>query len=99
VPTTRNLSIALASCLGLALTAAPIWAADAPAPAKKADAAAAKPAADPNAPKAPESLSDSPYSNGPPAVTGGYTDTTQGGKKGSGDPNAIPPPAGAAAPK
>jgi hypothetical protein len=48
----------------------------------------------------PSNLSDSPYANGAPAVTGGYTDTTQGGKKGSGDPNAIPPmaPGGAGQP-
>jgi hypothetical protein len=107
VPTTRNLSIALASCLGLALTT-PLWAADGAATAKNpaagSSASDAKPAAaakDPNAPAMPSSLSDSPYANGAPAVTGGYTDTTQGGKKGSGDPNAIPPgvgPGGAAQP-
>lgn len=33
------------------------------------------------------SISDSPYSGGPPPVTGGFTDTWQGGKKTSG---AIP---------
>lgn len=103
MPTTRNLSIALASCLGLALTTTPLWAADDAATAKKPAAGSsaasdAKPAAgaasaakDPNAPAMPANLSDSPYANGAPAVTGGYTDTTQGGKKGSGDPNAIPP--------
>ena len=37
------------------------------------------------------SMSDSPYKNGPPPITGGYTDTSQGGTKGSGDPLAIPP--------
>src|SRR5687767_14725139 len=38
-----------------------------------------------------KSLSDSPYANGAPPITGGFTDTTQGGKKTSGDPLAIPP--------
>lgn len=33
------------------------------------------------------SISDSPYEKGPPATTGGFTDTWQGGKKTSG---AIP---------
>jgi hypothetical protein len=101
VPTTRNFSIALASCLGLALATTPLWAADGAAAAKKpADGASAASdakstagaAKDSSAPAMPSSLSDSPYANGAPAVTGGYTDTTQGGKKGSGDPNAIPPP-------
>ena len=39
------------------------------------------------------SISDSPYTNGPPPITGGYTDTSQRGTKGSGDPNALPPSA------
>jgi hypothetical protein len=39
------------------------------------------------------SITDSPYANGPPAITGGYTDTSQGGKKTSGDPQALPPSA------
>jgi membrane protein involved in colicin uptake len=95
-----NLSITLAACLGLALVATPVFAADAPAktaadakkPAADAKAAAAKPAAkDPNAPAMPANLSDSPYGNGAPAITGGYTDTSQGGTKGSGDPLAAPP--------
>ena len=75
VQTRRKISIALASCLGLALAASPLLAADTPAePAKD------KP-----------SLSDSPYKNGPPPITGGYTDTSQGGTKGSGDMQALPP--------
>jgi hypothetical protein len=107
VPTTRNLSIALASCLGLALVTTPLRAADGEATAKKPAAGspdakpaggAAAPAKDPSAPAMPANLSDSPYATGAPAVTGGYTDTTQGGKKGSGDPNAIPPMGGAGQP-
>ena len=43
------------------------------------------------------SATDSPYKNGPPPITGGYTDTSQGGAKGSGDPAALPPNVGAAA--
>ncbi len=39
------------------------------------------------------SITDSPYTNGPPAITGGYTDTSQGGAKTSGDPQALPPSA------
>ena len=34
---------------------------------------------------------DTPYSGGPPPVTDGYTDTSQGGTKTSGDA-PIPPP-------
>ena len=41
------------------------------------------------------SITDSPYQNGPPAVTGGYTDTSQGGAKTSGD-MPVPPPSSAA---
>src|SRR5262249_38745095 len=41
------------------------------------------------------SITDSPYTNGPPPITGGYTDTSQGGTKGSGDPQALPPSAAA----
>jgi hypothetical protein len=39
------------------------------------------------------SMSDSPYKNGPPPITGGYTDTSQGGTKGSGEmpPNPMAP--------
>jgi hypothetical protein len=37
------------------------------------------------------SITDSPYTNGPPAITGGYTDTSQGGAKTSGDMAASPP--------
>jgi len=37
------------------------------------------------------SLTDSPYKNGPPPVSGGYTDTTQGGAKTSGDMPVLPP--------
>jgi hypothetical protein len=37
------------------------------------------------------SITDSPYTNGPPAITGGYTDTSQGGTKTSGDMAASPP--------
>jgi hypothetical protein len=37
------------------------------------------------------SMSDSPYKNGPPPITGGYTDTTQGGTKTSGDMPVMPP--------
>ena len=83
-------------------------AADAKKPAADAkaaagsSAAAAKPAAkDPNAPAMPANLSDSPYATGAPAITGGFTDTSQGGTKGSGDPLAVPPgvrPGGAQAP-
>ena len=47
-------------------------------------------AEDAKAPSKP-SMSDSPYKNGAPPITGGYTDTSQGGTKGSGDPLAIPP--------
>lgn len=36
------------------------------------------------------SSSSSPYDSGPPPVTDGYTDTSQGGTKGSGDA-PIPP--------
>jgi hypothetical protein len=46
----------------------------------------------------PSNLADSPYANGAPVVTGGYTDTTQGGKKSSGDPNALPPGVGGGQP-
>jgi hypothetical protein len=42
---------------------------------------------------------DSPYKNGPPPVTGAYTDTSQGGTKGSGDPAAMPPNVSASAAK
>lgn len=55
--------------------------------AEDAKKPAAKPAAQPTPEKKP-SLSDSPYSGGPPPITGGFTDTWQGGKKTSG---AIPP--------
>ena len=48
---------------------------------------AQKPAAQPT-PEKKASISDSPYSGGPPPITGGHTDTWQGGKKTSG---AIPP--------
>ncbi|HUE40283.1 MAG TPA: hypothetical protein VMR29_12310 [Candidatus Binatia bacterium] len=37
------------------------------------------------------SLTDSPYKNGPPPVSGGYTDTSQGGTKTSGDMPVAPP--------
>jgi len=37
------------------------------------------------------SPTDSPYKNGPPPITGGYTDTSQGGTKTSGDMPAPPP--------
>jgi hypothetical protein len=37
------------------------------------------------------SLTDSPYKNGPPPVSGGYTDTSQGGTKTSGDMPVLPP--------
>jgi hypothetical protein len=40
------------------------------------------------------SLTDSPYKNGAPPVTGGYTDTSQGGAKTSGDMPVAPPSAG-----
>jgi hypothetical protein len=40
------------------------------------------------------SPTDSPYKTGPPAVTGGYTDTSQGGSKTSGDMPVAPPSAG-----
>ena len=40
------------------------------------------------------SPTDSPYKNGPPAVSGGYTDTSQGGTKTSGDMPVPPPSAG-----
>jgi hypothetical protein len=43
------------------------------------------------APPSGKSHTDSPYANGAPAITGGFTDTSQGGKKTSGDPMAIPP--------
>jgi hypothetical protein len=43
------------------------------------------------------SPTDSPYKNGPPPITGGYTDTTQGGTKTSGDMPAPPPGLGAKA--
>ncbi len=72
--TRRKLSIALASCVGLALVATPLFAAEG------GEAGKDKP-----------SLSDSPYKNGPPPITGGYTDTSQGGTKGSGDMQALPP--------
>ena len=49
---------------------------------------AAEPAADG---AAKPSMSDSPYKSGPPPITGGYTDTSQGGTKGSGDASALPP--------
>lgn len=55
--------------------------------AEDAKTPAAKPAAQPTPEKKP-SISDSPYSGGPPPITGGFTDTWQGGKKTSG---AIPP--------
>jgi hypothetical protein len=48
------------------------------------------------APKSGKSLSDSPYQNGAPPITGGFTDTSQGGKKTSGDPLAVPPGVGRA---
>jgi len=37
------------------------------------------------------SLTDSPYKNGPPPISGGYTDTSQGGTKTSGDMPVAPP--------
>ena len=40
------------------------------------------------------SATDSPYKNGPPPVTGGYTDTSRGGTKTSGDPQAAPASSG-----
>ena len=40
------------------------------------------------------SSTDSPYKNGPPPVSGGYTDTSQGGTKTSGDMPVPPPSAG-----
>lgn len=45
----------------------------------------------PTPPPAKKSLSDSPYSSGPPPITGGFTDTSQGGTRTSGDPMAAPP--------
>lgn len=36
------------------------------------------------------SLSESPYENGPPPSTGGFTDTSQGGTKGTGTLSAPP---------
>lgn len=61
-----------------------------------AELAAAKtqppsPSATPSPPAAKKSLSDSPYSNGAPPITGGFTDTSQGGTRTSGDPMAAPP--------
>src|ERR1051326_1063319 len=41
------------------------------------------------------SATGSPYKNGPPPVSGGYTDTSQGGTKTSGDMPVPPPSAGA----
>ena len=60
--------------------------------ATAAKAAAPKPAASKMMTTTPEgkSISDSPYANGPPAITGGFTDTTQGGTKTSGDFPVIP---------
>src|SRR2546421_9253103 len=43
------------------------------------------------------SPTDSPYKNGAPAITGGYTDTSQGGTKTSGDMPAPPTGLGAKA--
>jgi hypothetical protein len=39
-----------------------------------------------------KSLTDSPYKDGPPPVSGGYTDTSQGGSHTSGD-MPLPPQA------
>jgi len=75
VQTRRKISTVLASLVGLALAASPLF--------------AAEPTAEPGKDK--PSLSDSPYKNGPPPITGGYTDTSQGGTKGSGDMQALPP--------
>jgi hypothetical protein len=75
---TMTLSVALATSFG-----ALVFYSNAGA-AEKAKAPASSKAPDP-------SLSESPYKSGPPAVTGGYTDTSQGGTKTSGDA-PIPPP-------
>jgi hypothetical protein len=40
-------------------------------------------------PKSGKSLSNSPYQNGAPPITGGFTNTSQGAKT-SGDPMAVP---------
>ena len=75
----RKISIALASCLAVAISSTAVVAAEGGAPAAQEK----KP-----------SLSESPYKNGPPPITGGYTDTSQGGTKGSGDMQALPPGVG-----
>jgi hypothetical protein len=36
-----------------------------------------------------QSMTESPYQKGPPPVTGGFTDTWQGGKKTSGDVSGV----------
>ena len=70
-----RISVAVVSCLGLAL----VW----------TQVAVAQTAKDGGG-----SATDSPYKNGPPPVSGGYTDTSQGGTKTSGDMPAPPPSAG-----
>ncbi len=90
------------SIAGLVLLGATMAvAADAPAAAKPADEKApataakpadAKPAKKEYMSKTPDgkSISDSPYASGPPAITGGFTDTTQGGTHTSGDYPVAP---------
>lgn len=103
---TRNLktSIAFASCCGAAAVWMQVAAAQAADPTKpKATTAKTLTTVTTGAAGAAgstgKSLSDSPYEKGAPPITGGYTDTSQGGTKTSGDPLAAPPGAVKAPPK